>query len=161
MKMEITVTEAMALINEIRKQPNNLFEMIRADVKESVGQYMSELMDAELTDFLGRKRYERIEAKSNHRNGSDGRRYTLKGIGNVSVRVPRDRNGDFDTQVIPRSKQYEDALREDLCVMFLSGVSTRTLSLISEKLIGRKICASQVRKASSQLAKPGGSEISL
>ena len=89
---------------------------------------------------------------SNHRNGSYDRNYTLKGIGKVAVRVPRDRNGDFETQVIPRSKQYEDALREDLCVMFLSGVSTRTLSLISEKLIGRKICATEVSKASSQLA---------
>jgi putative transposase len=36
--------------------------------------------------------------------------------------------------------------------MFLSGVSTRTLSLISEKLIGRKICATEVSKASKQLA---------
>jgi len=152
MNMEITVTEALELINAIHKQPNDLFEMIRADVKESVGRYMSELMETELTDFLGRKRYERIEGKSNHRNGSYARKYTLKGIGEVAVSIPRDRKGDFETQVIPRSKQYEDALREDLCVMFLSGVSTRTLSLISEKLIGRKICATEVSKASSQLA---------
>ena len=153
MKMEITVTEALELINEIHKQPKDLFEMIRADVKESVGQYMSELMDTELTEFLCRKRYQRIDGMSNHRNGSYARKYTLKGIGEVAVRVPRDRNAEFETQVIPRSKQYEDALREDLCVMFLSGVSTRTLSLISEKLIGRKICATEVSKASSQLTK--------
>jgi putative transposase len=153
MKMEITVAEALELINGIRKQPGNLFEMIRADVKQSVSRYMSELMDVELTDFLGRKRYERVEGKCNHRNGSYPRKYTLKGIGEVSVRVPRDRNGEFETQVIPRSRQYEDALREDICVMFLSGVSTRTLSLISEKLIGRKICPAEVSKASKQLAK--------
>src|SRR5210317_1127134 len=110
MKMEITVTEALELINEIRKQPNDLFEMIRADVKESVGHYLSELMDTELSEFLGRKRYERIDGMSNHRNGSYARKYTLKGIGEVAVRVPRDRNADFETQVIPRSKQYEDAL---------------------------------------------------
>ncbi len=152
MKMEITVTEAFELFNAIRNQPSNLFEMIRADVKESVGRYMSELMDTELTDFLGRRRYERIEGRSNHRNGSYGRRYTLKGIGEVAVRVPRDRNGDFETRVIPRSKQYEDALREDLCVLFLSGVSSRTLSLISEKLIGRRICATEVSKSGRQLS---------
>jgi len=152
MKMEITVAEALEMINEIRKKPDGLFEMIRTDVKESVGRYLSELMDEELTDFLGRKPYERIEGKRNHRNGSYPRRYTLKGIGKVAVRVPRDRRGDFDTQVIPRSRQYEDSLREDLCVMFLSGVSTRTLSLISEKLIGRKICATEVSNASKQLA---------
>ncbi len=152
MKMEITVTEALEMINEIRKQPDDLFEMIRTDVRQSVGHYLSELMDTELTDFLGRKRYERIEGNRNHRNGSYGRKYTLKGIGNVAVQVPRDRNGDSRTHVIPRSRQYEDALREDLCVMFLSGVSTRTLSLMSEKLIGRKISATEVSNASKQLA---------
>ena len=57
MKMEITVTEALEMINEIRKKPDGLFEMIRTDVKESVGRYLSELMDEELTDFLGRKPY--------------------------------------------------------------------------------------------------------
>lgn len=153
MKMEITVTEAFELINEIRNRPGSLFEMIRADVKQSVGQYMSELMDVELTDFLGRERYQRIAGKCNHRNGAYPRKYTLKGIGEVAVQVPRDRKGEFETQVIPRSKQYEDALREDICVMFLSGVSTRTLSLISEKLIGRRISPTEVSKASKQLAK--------
>jgi hypothetical protein len=43
--MEITVAEALELINGIREQPGNLFEMIRADVKQSVSRYMSELMD--------------------------------------------------------------------------------------------------------------------
>ena len=151
MKMEITVAEALEIINEIRKQPDNLFEMIRADVKQSVSRYISELMDIELTDFLGRQRYQRTAGKSNHRNGSYPRKYTLKGIGEVAVRIPRDRKGEFETQVIPRSKQYEDALREDICVMFLSGVSTRTLSLVSDKLIGRKISPTEVSKASKQL----------
>jgi putative transposase len=108
-------------------------------------------MDAELTGFLGRGRYQRIEGNSNHRNGSYRRKFTLKGIGQVATRVPRDREGEFSTEVIPRSKQYEDVLREDLSVMFLSGVSTRTLALISEKLIGRRLSATEVSKASNQL----------
>jgi putative transposase len=36
--------------------------------------------------------------------------------------------------------------------MFLAGVSTRTLSLISERLIGRRISAGEVSKVSSQLS---------
>ena len=144
MKMEITVTEIRELINEIRQQPGALFDMIRVNVQETVGQYMSTLMESELTQFLGRDRYERCEGKSNHRNGSYPRDFTLKGIGEVGVKVPRDRNGEFSTQVIPRSIQYEDAIREDLCTMFLAGVSTRTLSMMSERLIGRSISATEV-----------------
>ena len=153
MKMEISVAEAVEMINEIRQQPDELFEMIRADVKENVGQYLSALMETELTGFLGRGRYERVEGEINHRNGSYGRKYTLKGIGEIGVNVPRDRNGEFSTQVIPRSKQYEDALREDLCAMFLAGVSTRTLSLMSERLIGRRISAMEVSNASKELSR--------
>jgi putative transposase len=151
MKMEITVPEVVDLIKEIRQQPEGLFEMIRANVRETVGEYLSELMDVELTHFLGRGRYERIEGETNHRNGSYPRGFTLKGIGEVAVKVPRDRDGEFSTQVIPRSKQYEDQLRQDLCVMFLGGMSTRTLSLMSERLIGRSISASEVSKASKEL----------
>jgi len=153
MKMEITVTEAIELINEIRQQPESIFEMIRSNVRENVGQYMSELMETELTGFLGRGRYERVEGESNHRNGSYNRNFTLKGIGEVGVNVPRDRKGEFTTQVLPRSKQYEDALREDLCAMYLGGVSTRTLSLMSERLIGRKISPMEVSKASLELTR--------
>lgn len=152
MKMEITVTEAMELINQIRQQPDDsIFEMVRGNVRENVGAYLSELMETELTGFLGRNRYERTEEKSNHRNGSYGRKFTLKGIGEVGVKVPRDRSGQFATQVIPRSKQYEDTLREDLCAMFLAGVSTRTLSMMSERLIGRKISPMEVSNASKEL----------
>jgi putative transposase len=151
MKMEITVTEVRELINEIREQPESLFEMIRANVQETVGQYLSTLMSAELTHFLGRDRYERGEGQCNHRNGSYPRSFTVKGIGEVGVNVPRDRKGEFSTQVIPRSKQYEDSLREDLCAMFLAGVSTRTLALMSERLIGRRISAGEVSKASKAL----------
>ena len=93
MKMEITVAEVVDLINEIRHEPESLFEMIRANVQETVGQYISSLMDSEMTHFLGRNRYERCEGDNNHRNGSYGRRFTLKGIGSVDIKVPRDRRG--------------------------------------------------------------------
>jgi putative transposase len=152
MKMEISVAEVHELINEIRHQPKGgLFDMIRHNVKETVAQYLTSLMKAELTDFLGRDDYERGEGDTNHRNGSYGRKFTLKGIGEVDVAVPRDREGHFKTEVIPRSKRYEDSLREELCTAFLGGASTRTLSLISERLIGRRISATEVSNASTQL----------
>ena len=152
MKMDISVAEVMELINEIRQKPDCLFEMIRADVKENVGQYLSGLMETELTGFLGRDRYERAAGESNHRNGSYNRQFTMKGIGKVEVKVPRDRKGEYSSQVLPRSKQYEDALREDLCAMFLSGVSTRTLALMSERLIGRRLSPMEVSNGSRELS---------
>ncbi|MDP6180162.1 MAG: transposase, partial [Desulfatiglandales bacterium] len=105
MKVEISVPEVVSFFKEIQEQPDKIFEMIRVDIRQSVGEYLSKLMDTEMTCFLGRERYERIEKEVNHRNGSYPREFTLKGIGKVDVKVPRDREGDFKTQVIPRSKR--------------------------------------------------------
>ena len=151
MKLDVTVAEVAEIINVIHQGPESLFEMIRSKVQQSVEGYLNQLMKDELSGFLGRKPYERIEEETNHRNGSYGRKFTLKGIGEVAVKVPRDRKGQFTTQVIPRSKQYEDSLREDLCAMFLAGVSTRTLSILSERLIGRRISPNEVSNSSRAL----------
>ena len=83
MKVEVTVPEVIQIFNEIQKKPEALFEMIRLDLRQTVGEYLTEIMDAEMTKFLERLPYERCVGKDNHRNGSYSRKYALKGIGNV------------------------------------------------------------------------------
>jgi len=95
---------------KIKDQPEQLYEMIRTDIRQTIGQYLSGLMDVELTHFLGRNRYERRLGDVNHRNGSYNRNFTLKGIGKMDLKIPRDRKGAFRNHVIPRGKRYEDAL---------------------------------------------------
>ena len=151
MKLEVSVPEVVEIFKEIREQPEKVFEMIRVDMRETVGQYLTELMRAELTVFLGRQPYERNQKHCNHRNGTYERNFALKGIGPVKVDVPRDRKGAFQTCVIPRSKQYEDAIRQDLSLMYLTGISTRSLALMSKRLIGRSISHAEVSNANKDL----------
>lgn len=153
MKVEISVSEVVQVFKELQEQPEKILEMVRVEMPKAVGDYLSEMMKLELTRFLGRRRYERAEVDPNHRNGSYPRSFTLKGIGQLAVKVPRDRKGEYQTLVIPRSKQYEDELRQDIAVMFLSGVSTRTLAMISHRLIGHRISAGEVSRCSQRLVK--------
>ena len=140
MKLEVTVSEIADIFKEIQERPGQWFEMIRLDIQEVVGKYLTTMMvNAELTHYLGREPYARVTEAVNHRNGSYGRGFALKGVGEVHVDIPRDRNGEFKTSVIPRSKQYEEEIARDFSILFLAGVSTRTLSMISERLIGRRI----------------------
>jgi putative transposase len=149
-KVEISVPEVIQVFKELQEQPGKILEMVRVEMPKAVGDYLSEMMKLEITRFLGRQPYERAE-ESNHRNGSYARSFGLKGIGEVAVKVPRDRKGAYQTQVIPRSKQYEDELRQDIAVLFLSGVSTRTLAMISQRLIGYRVSAAEVSRCSRQL----------
>jgi putative transposase len=151
MKNKISVPEVVNLIKELQSNPARIFEMIGMNVQKDVGEYLTNMMKAELTHFLGRGEYERGNGNVNHRNGSYPRGFCIKGIGEVGVKVPRDRNGEYQTQVLPRGKRYEERITEDLSIMYLTGISTRTLALLSKRLIGRKISHAEVSEANREL----------
>ncbi len=47
MKLEMTVPEVRELINEIRQEPGSLFDMIRVNIQESVGQSVPVRIDGQ------------------------------------------------------------------------------------------------------------------
>ena len=152
MKIKISVPEIVTLFKEIKKEPSKMFELIRTDVKEMVGNYISELLDIELKDHLKRNKYERsAEDDPNYRNGSYNRKFCMKSVGDTNITVPRDRKGSYKPHVLPRFKRYEDSIKEDLTLMYLTGISTRSLSLLSNKLIGRKLSPQEVSNANKEL----------
>ena len=169
MKIKISVSEIVTLFKEIQKEPSKMFELIRTDVKEMVGSYISELLDIELKDHLKRNRYERSdETDPNYRNASPpalttcvnnraggdiyNRKFCIKSVGETTIVVPRDRKGSYKPKVVPRFKRYEDSIKEDLTLMYLTGISTRSLSLLSNKLIGKKL-SPQISSSTSIKAK--------
>jgi putative transposase len=151
MQLEVTVPEVFEVFKEICLSPEKLFEMMRLDLRGLAGEYLTALMEWELTIHLGRKRYERSRGETNHRNGSYPRKFTLKGLGEVEVKVPRDRQGQFQTKVLPRSRQYEEAVAQDLSLLFLAGISSRSLAMISLRLLGRKLSHTEISNANREL----------
>ncbi len=152
MKLEITVTEAKEIFKSLHEQnPEPFFEMIRSEIQQAVTAYLGAVMRTELTEWLGREPYVRGHGEVNHRNGFYPRRFAIKGIGDVRLLVPRDRRGDFQTRVLPRYRRYEQEIGRDLSLMFLCGISTRSLSAISLRLLGRRISPAEVSEANREL----------
>ena len=103
MNIDISVPEVVELFKEIQVAPEKLFEMMRLDIQQIAGDYLNALMESELSIHLNRDRYERCGEDVNHRNGYYPRKFTIKGIGNVDVKVPRDRKGLYSTSILPNS----------------------------------------------------------
>ena len=76
-------------------------------IQKEVGAFLTNLINTELTGHIGRERYERKQGSRDYRNGSYTRIFCIKGIGDVEIRVPRDRDGDFQSQVLPRCQRYD------------------------------------------------------
>ena len=134
---------------------SGIMELMKFDIKSQATDFVNGLMDCEFELFLGREKYERIsgvEISDRHlRNGHYQRTFAVKGLGRLNVKVPRDRQGKYQTKVLEPYKRNESSLEEDIAILYLLGQSTRSLALISERLLGTKISASKVSECSGRL----------
>ena len=75
------------------------------------------MLEAELDEYLGYEKYELTEqAKSNYRNGYTSK--TLKSsVGEIKIDVPRDRNGQFEPEVVPKYKRDISEIENKIIAM--------------------------------------------
>lgn len=134
---------------------SGVMDLMNLDVKSFATDFINGLMDCEFELFLGRDKYERVsgvEVSERHlRNGHYQRTFAVKGLGRLNVKVPRDRQGNYQTKVLEPYKRNEASIEEDVAVLYLLGQSTRSLALISERLLGTKISAGKVSECSGRL----------
>jgi putative transposase len=134
-KLEIRVAEIHKALSAFQSNRKKALEDLTQEIQRVVGDALSDLLRAEIDIFLGMP--DQIE---NKRNGySPEREYVIKGIGGVRIRTPRDRKGKFESSVLPHHERMDPRLRADMAIMHVAGLSTRTLAMISKRLLGIEI----------------------
>jgi transposase-like protein len=124
---------------EVKALLANEPDVMKVLVKEA----LQEVLDAEMTEFLGADRNERSAERTGYRSGYYSRGLVTR-IGKLELRVPRDRNGEFSTALFERYQRSEKALVAALAEMYVQGVSTRKVTAITEELCGHRFSASSI-----------------
>ena len=113
---------------------------------------LEQMLEAELSDELG---YEKYEAKGRNSGNSRNGRYTKKvrssAAGDLEVRVPRDRNGEFEPKIIPKYGANTNELEEKILGMYAKGVSTRDIQDTLADLYGVEISATTISKITDKV----------
>ncbi len=94
-----------------------------------------------MTETLGFGTIERMATRLGYHAGNYSRGLVTR-IGKLELRVPRDRDGRFATELFARYQRSEKALVIALVEMSVQGVSTRKVKAITEKLCGHTFLAS-------------------
>jgi putative transposase len=111
---------------------------------------LQEVLDGEMTEFLGAGHGERSEDRTGYRSGYYSRGLVTR-IGKLELRIPRDRNGEFSTALFERYQRSEKALVAALAEMYVQGVSTRKVKAITEELCGHSFSASAISQINKGL----------
>lgn len=126
-------------------------ELLTQQVRQAVRTVLENVMQAELSDFLAAAWRERTPDRQGQRNGYYERDLNTK-VGKLAgLRVPRDRAGQFQTQVFERYKSSDQAVTQAIAEMFFSGVSQAKVAGITEPLLGVKPSPSTVSRVAHDL----------
>ena len=109
------------------------------------------MLTAELTEHLG---YDKHAADGintgNSRNGKNTKLVKTK-MGEVSIEVPRDRNGSFEPVLLPKRKRMIDKLESVVISLYAKGMSTRDIESQIKEIYGVTISASSVSNITDNL----------
>lgn len=147
LKLEISVPEFAKAIESFKQNRLKALEVMTDEIKASVSKAFNQLLNTEMTLFLGEP-----DQVDNKRNGYQSKEYVVKGIGSLLLKVPVDRKRQFDSAIIPKRERLDPRLKQDMAALHLAGLSTRTLAMMSKRILGVDISHQTVSQSLPMLS---------
>ena len=101
---------------------------IMNSMKELFSDVLQQVMEAELEEKLGYEKSERVSnnaetgVSKNYRNGYSKKTVKTQ-LGEVDVKIPRDRNGEYEPQIIGKYSRNADGMEEKILALYSCGMS--------------------------------------
>ncbi len=136
--------EIMPSAEEVQKELRTAKSMDDFFGKEGIfsrlfAKTMEQMLEAELSDELGYEPYE-IKGRNsgNSRNGSYPKKLRSSD-GEVTIQVPRDRNNEFEPQIVKKHTANTNELEDKIIGMYAKGLSVRDVQDTLQELYGIEV----------------------
>jgi putative transposase len=96
---------------ELARSSEKKKQSLKQHLLDKMKTWINSLLEGERDEFLGRDRHVPLdEGHDNYRNGYRPRRINFFGLGEIELKVPRDRQGEFTSQWLPERKGQDPEL---------------------------------------------------
>ena len=152
--MAATPTEMMKEF--VNSQKFSSTTEVMTAMKEMFRDVLQQVMECELDNKLGYEKSERISENDekvetrNYRNGYSQKRIKSQ-LGEVQVKIPRDRNGKYEPQIIEKYNRNADGMEEKILSLYSCGMSQRDIAEQIKSLYDVEISPELVSKISEKI----------
>ena len=116
-------------------QPKSAEEMNDA-LKDLFGPMFEAMLKGELNHHLGYESNDKSQKKDDNRRNGYGKKQIKTTQGDIAINVPRDRDGSFEPQLVPKRKKDVSAIENKVLAMYARGMSQRDISSTIEDIYG-------------------------
>jgi putative transposase len=124
---------------------------VEARVRQGVKAVLEEVLEEEMAEHLKAGYRELTPTRRGERNGYYQRNLVTPAGKIERLEVPRDREGEFVTEVFERYKRMTGDVEEAVLEMYLSGISVRKISGVTEALSKVRVGKDAVSRIASRL----------
>jgi len=120
--------------------------------KDMFAESMQQALEGELEEELGYSKYDyKNKTTDNSRNGY-GKKKLATSMGPVEINVPRDRNGEFEPQIIKkRETKTTNELEEKVLSMYAKGMTTEDISRHLNDIYGVDVSDSMISRITDKI----------
>jgi len=142
------------LLDELLKQVDNPEDLFGKEglIKELTARLVERVLEGEMTDHLGYEKHNPAgRGSGNSRNGHGSK--TLKDdAGEYEIKVPRDRNGDFEPKLVPKRQSRMPSFDEKVISLYARGLSTREIQGHLQELYGTEVSPTLISRVTESVA---------
>jgi transposase-like protein len=135
-----------ALLDELIKECDNPAEILSKQglLGQLTKRLVERALNEELTDHLGYEPHSSNGRSSgNNRNGK-GKKRVQSDSGEFDIEVPRDRNGSFEPQLVPKRQRRIAGFDDKVLAFYARGLTTRDIQAQLEEIYGIEVSPSLI-----------------
>ncbi|MCV6599940.1 MAG: IS256 family transposase [Alphaproteobacteria bacterium] len=133
-------SDLKAHLEAIKKSGKNIHDYMNDLYQEG----LQAMLETELDHHLGYGKNE-VNSSDNARNGSSKKRVKTK-LGEYSLSIPRDRNGSFEPQIVPKHKRVIDKIEEHVITLYSKGMTVRDIQDTLKEIYGIDVDKSTISR---------------
>jgi len=139
--------ELVALLSEECENMEDVQAMLKSLFKGTLEQ----MLEAEMEEHLGYEKHDPLGNNSGNSRNGYGKKTLKSELGETEIIIPRDRNGEFDPQVIAKRQTRSDDLESRILAMYAKGMSNRDIEDHLRDVYGVDASASLISRITDKI----------
>ena len=142
--------KARELVSLLSEECSNMQD-VQGLLKELFKGTIEEMLEAEMDEQLGYDKHSPLgDLTGNSRNGYNKKTIQTQ-LGKTEIKVPRDRNGEFEPQVIEKYQTKSNNIEQQIIAMYQKGLSTRDIEEHLRDIYGIDVSAGLVSRITDKI----------
>jgi putative transposase len=121
-------------------------------LRDAFSEMFQHLFEAEIENELGFEKHQRKDKESNNaRNGYSKKTVKTDMVGEMELKIPRDRNGEYETKIVPKYQRDISSIEDKIIALYAKGVSMEGINKYIEEIYGFSVSSEQVSRVVDKL----------